>query len=75
MSNWRGFPHERLHQDGSREVWGYYSSAYSHLNFFHTKQLRYSGSHINKVHTPIFSRFPIPDSRFPIPDSLFPSPK
>ncbi|NES80573.1 MAG: hypothetical protein F6K10_03595 [Moorea sp. SIO2B7] len=19
MSNWRGFPHERLHQDGSRE--------------------------------------------------------
>ncbi|NEP51509.1 MAG: hypothetical protein F6K65_23000 [Moorea sp. SIO3C2] len=33
------------------------------------------GSHINELHTPIFSRFPIPDSRFPIPDSLFPSPK
>ncbi|NEQ84210.1 MAG: hypothetical protein F6K26_29750 [Moorea sp. SIO2I5] len=21
MSNWRGFPHERLHQDGNREQW------------------------------------------------------
>ncbi|NEO92369.1 MAG: hypothetical protein F6K56_19895 [Moorea sp. SIO3G5] len=55
-------------------MWGYYSSVYSYLNFFHTNKLRYSGSHINKVHTPIFSLLPTPCSLFPIPCSLFPVP-
>ncbi|WP_424101458.1 hypothetical protein [Moorena producens] len=72
MSDCRGFPHERLHQDGNMAS----KIITIPRRIPIVKRLRdsiYSSSHSNEVHR-IFSLLPLAFCLLPIPCSLFPVP-
>ncbi|NEO48887.1 MAG: hypothetical protein F6K55_34265 [Moorea sp. SIO4A3] len=80
MSDCRGFPHERLHQDGSREKRTKILTIHLGLVYYAFPACSQVGDCCNFVHFPQLrlptpdSRLPTPDSRLPIPYSLFPVP-